>query len=194
MEGFRMSEEKKNDEMETVLNKTEDDWEEQVKNAGERGVNPISELAGAVLLFAVGVYVFLTSIKMPAQTLSGGVWYVAPGVFPALMGIILCILCVVQGIMSWKKYRKADYKKNSEEWSRNRVISMLIIAAMLCTYVFLLGTVPYRLLTFLFMGAASVYFDNKHDWKHILIDLVISAVTAFVVAYCFANFAHIPLP
>lgn len=187
-----LTEEKKNEP--TMV---EDNWEEQVRGAGITDTNEKGDIIADAILFAFGVYVFIVSIKMPTQILSGGLWYVAPGVFPALMGALLCILTAFQALSAYRKLRKkkaAGAVSKNEKKSKEYVINFLVIAILLCSYIFLLGVVPYRIITFVFLAASMLFYDTKHTWKHILIDLVVSGATTLIVAFAFESLAKIPLP
>ncbi len=174
----------------------EDSWEEKVKNAGEQDVSELGELVAAGLLFVFGVYVFITSINMPSQTLSGDIWYVAPGVFPAFLGILMCLLSLVQGLISGRRLcrLKSQTKRQSGIWTAKRIVNLLVISILLCAYVFLMGVIYYRILTFMFLAISMLFYDSKHSWKHIIIDLAAALVTTLLVAYAFEGLAKIPLP
>ncbi len=173
-----------------------DNWEEKVKNAGEQDVSQAGELVAAGLLFAFGVYVFITSVNMPSQTLSGGIWYVAPGVFPAFLGILMCLLSLVQGLITGRRLSrsKGRAKQKGGVWTARRVVDLLVISILLCAYVFLLGIIYYRVLTFVFLAVSMLLYDPKHSWKHIAIDLTAALLTTLLVAYAFEGLAKIPLP
>lgn len=175
----------------------EDNWEKKVKSAGEQAVSGVGELIAAGLLFVFGLYVFVTSVNMPSQTLSGGIWYVAPGVFPAFLGVLMCLLSLIQAVIAGRclhRMKTAGEKERSGGWTVQRVTNLLTISVLLCAYVFLLGVIYYRILTFVFLAVAMLIYDPKHDWKHIAIDLAAALVTTLLVAYAFESLAKIPLP
>ena len=174
------------------------DWEEMVREAGTQDSNERGDIIADGLLLFFGAYVFFKAINMPAQTLSGGLWYVAPGIFPAFLGVLLCVLSLYQGIEAMIKLRarkRSDVDVRAEKrWSRPYTIDFLVIAVLLCCYIFLLGVIPYRLVTFAFLAISMLYYDSKHTWRRIVIDLVVSLIVSLLVAYAFETMARIPLP
>ena len=174
-----------------------DSWEEQVKNAGDQEVSKKGELIAAALLFLFGAYVLVASIRMPTSMLSGGTWYTAPGVFPAFMGVIMCILSVVQAAMTIHQaggLKAVRAEKSTGEWTMRRIINLITIIALVCAYVSLLGVIYYRILTFVFLAVSMLIYDPKKTWKSIAVDLIVSAGTTLLVAYAFESLARIPLP
>lgn len=157
---------------------------------------PKSDLIAAVVLLAFGLYVLAESISMPAQTLSGGLWYVAPGVFPAFLGGVLCLLAVILGASA---IRRAQGLQSLLAATRRRpdlgwLVRFGVISVSLVTYVLLFGKVGYTLLTFLFLASMMVFYEPERNAKRIAIDLVIALAAALAVSYGFRDLAKIPLP
>ena len=109
----------------------------------------------------------------------------------------MCILSVVQAAMTIRQaggLKAVREEKSTGEWTTRRIINLITIIALVCAYVFLLGVIYYRILTFVFLAVAMLIYDPKKSWKSIAVDLIVSAGTTLLVAYAFESLARIPLP
>ncbi|WHH61494.1 tripartite tricarboxylate transporter TctB family protein [Petroclostridium sp. X23] len=156
------------------------------------------DIITGIILFVFGFLFFLAAIRMPVEELTGspGKWFVAPGIFPAFIGLGLmfqAIILLFIGIKEAKGINKEDFDKAIAFLKTETFARFLIALGLLTIYIFvLLGRVRYEISTFIYLFInMSIFKTNRYAiWKII----IICGICSVVVGYGFSNFAKIPLP
>lgn len=157
-----------------------------------------SDLIASVVIFILGLFVFINALKMPITSITGSAdkWYIAPGIFPIFIGITIMILSTILFFSSKKdagRFKKEELANVITFLKGETSRRFFIALALLAIYVFvLLGHIKYEISTFLYVFSNVFIFREKKFaiWKIIIFSLICSVV----VGYSFSHFARIPLP
>ena len=155
------------------------------------------DLVASVIVFAFGLYSFLSGLQMCFFAVTGTkVWYYSPGFLPAFIGLVLMILAT---IMFCKKYANGvritneDVHRTFQKLFSFRNWRLITAIVFLAIYVFLMiGRIPFAIATFLYLSVNFITFRTRNIaiWKLLLI----SAITTAAVYVFFGMVAAIPLP
>jgi len=152
----------------------------------------------SIFLFLFGLTVFIISIKMPTFRELGANPYSAPGIIPAILGIILSFMGIILFIRS-VIHKGCKIRLSSQSiklFVKSDSIKRLLIALFLSIfYVILLGKINYFLLTviyiFIFIIAfefsikKSIFCQSKILFFAFLESIFIAGSIAFAFRYLF---------
>ncbi|MDR2796130.1 MAG: tripartite tricarboxylate transporter TctB family protein [Spirochaetaceae bacterium] len=154
---------------------------------------------GALGLLIFTAFYIVQSFRI--KDFSTAKWYESAALFPKIIGCLLFLLCLIYLI---KNIRGAaltaeDGKRALSYIKSGPFLRLVMAAGFLAFYVFVLLRVrigafdlPYEAATFIYLFVNMLVFRTPKFavWKI----LIISAVIAFAVGFCFTHGAKIPLP
>ncbi len=118
----------------------------------------------SVFLILFGLIIFIVSVRMPTFRELGANPYSAPGIIPAILGIILSFMGVILFIRSIirKGYKIRLSYRAIKRFFKSASIKRLLIALFLSVfYVILLGEINYFLLTTIYIFIFILAFELK---------------------------------
>ena len=154
----------------------------------------------SIVLFSFGLFIFVESVRMPMPAHARHLWFTAPGFFPGFLGIMLKVTSLM---LFYKAFRVLRKNKTFLDFGsmllviRSKTTARLGIAlAFLIIYIFvLLGAIHYIAATFIYVLANVIVFDTKQrTLRRVLLQIVIAAALAVIIAVMFRDFGRIPLP
>ncbi len=158
----------------------------------------------SVVLLVFGTGVTWISFTMPRLEEKGINPYTAPGVVPAILGIIILFLALVMFIRTIKQgdflpvFSGGDLKSFILNGGTLRLTVALVLSLIYALG--MVGRVPYPLATFLFIFAFILCFDLKFDAipgskkRIILVAFIEALITAAVVSTAFQYLFLVDLP
>lgn len=124
---------------------------------------PKADFLTSLLLFAFGIAVLITSIKMPRFEDQGANSYSVPGIVPGLLGVAIAVLSLILFIRSFiqKGYRVGLTKKVIKGFFSSDSTRRFFLSLTLCVVygVFLLGRIPYHIATGSFVLVFIIAFE-----------------------------------
>lgn len=165
--------------------------------SGEEGVTPSGVphppsansdfLAGAVL-FAIAIYVLVTSINMPFFG-DSGVWG-SPGLTP---GLISAVLLVLSGMLMFRS-RRITLSGFGISFSVERARGLAVFG-LIVLYVAAIPLVGYPIATFAMLSIFQIAFAQERTLRSVIVwGFGLSAVLTVVLYYLFGEVFFIPLP
>lgn len=157
-----------------------------------------ADIVTSVVLMALGLAAIGESWRMPRFTDVGGSFWAAPGVVPGMLGAGLALMAFVLFLRSVAARRAGavDEPGESGAWKRVAIaVGLCILYGML-----LVGQLPFWLATFFFVFAFILVFElaqeqaRAHWLRHVVVALVIAAITGFAVSYVFQSVFFVRLP
>jgi len=148
---------------------------------------PKADFYTSIILMAFGITVLILSLKMPTMAEQSKNPYAAPGIVPALLGIIIAFL---SGIMFFRSIRKGGHRKQITgeaikgffiHESTNRMVKTILICVL---YSLLLGHVNFVLLTtlFIFIFVLTFEYSFKESFKSQIRKVLMAAVLAVITS------------
>lgn len=156
---------------------------------GKLGLTDV--VVGAVLLL-IGILMVVYAQQMPLM----GPKYVAPGMFPTVIGMILLLLSALLLVPSIKNVHTLVISKTKREsvleiWKRDTDFKkLLFLVTVLVVYLISFSYVSYFIASLLFIGLLMFAFKASTVIKTIIIALV----TTGAITYLFGTLFRIPLP
>ncbi|MGB9857491.1 MAG: tripartite tricarboxylate transporter TctB family protein [Dictyoglomaceae bacterium] len=146
-------------------------------------------ITGIILCF-LSLFFILTAFKMPIDPAYGV--YAYPGITPIFLATVLFILSLYLVIRSRIKLSdfKEDIKLIKNFFINKENQNLLITAFFILMFTFLLKKIPFYILTFLFIFSFSLFFYRKK----IILLLVVSIISTFVIITLFSKVFLIPMP
>ena len=139
----------------------------------------------SIIIMTVSIAATVMAVQMPRDFGRGSDLHSAPGVVPALLGSIITILCFIMLVRSIVRAKgklgiaPSSFKAFVKDSATMRIASTI---AFCLSYVFLLGRLPFPLLTFLFIFAFIIFFELNME-VNVLRQIKIF-VKAAIVAVC----------
>jgi len=157
----------------------------------------------SLILFISSLALIVYSIKISLEAMqkTDAVFYTAPGFSTFVIGIVLSVLSISQGIIAWKKggnLRWLALSNLKKIYLSRQFLDTFLVFLYLCLYMWVFWEtipfthirVPFWLSTFLFLFGMMKTF-RATTTKRIL---SISIVTTAVVQVAFGYLMGIPLP
>lgn len=142
------------------------------------------------ILVTFALLLIVESLRMPRM----GPSYVAPGLFPAVIGVILLVLSMLILLGSRSTLRMPCTRQGNSirRWFEVPANKRLVLAGlMLIAYAsILLRFLPYHVATFIFLLLMMTVFKAGPIWKTTLVSIAAS----LAIAYVFGSIFLIPLP
>jgi len=116
----------------------------------------------AIILMAFGITATVMALRMPTDFGRGSDLHSAPGVVPVLLGSIITILSLIMLLRSIVRAKgqvgisSASFGAFIKDTTTIRIASTITLCLL---YFFLLGNLPFMLLTFLFVFAFIIFFE-----------------------------------
>ena len=166
-----------------------------------------ADIFASSLMIGLGVGVIVSAAKMPwTSTVTGSqnVWYVSPGLFPAVVGALL-ILFNLKVLSHAIKDGGADRLFGSTfDWIRglgrnDRVHRVVLITVLMAVYVFgAVGRVNFLLASglFLFTSIALFWWGDGEGklQKKIPLTILVAVAVPYLFTYLFQTFLFVPMP
>lgn len=136
---------------------------------------------------------------MPRFTEVGSSIWTAPGMVPGMLGVALTILALILFSRTVSARRAGAVDETSGEPGAWRRVATVLGLCLLYAGV-LVGRLPFWLATFLFAFAFIVIFElseveARMRWgRHVVIALIIAALTSGVISYIFQKILFVRLP
>ena len=151
-----------------------------------------SDLITSIILMAFGLFVLLAAAQMPMTAAYGGVqnhWYVAPALFPLIIGGSLILLSAGMMIISLRAGAAKgitsflDDRVNMHVSEKNQRV--LVIALALLSFIYLY--IPFvdffiAIMTFLFFISTVFYMENERLMKRLTLYFLIECLVLIVMA------------
>ena len=153
------------------------------------GVSSTEDLIGGVLLLALSIFVIFEALGMPEKGRWG--FFMGPGFFPFILGVVLLFLTAALSISSIKERGYLNLKT----WAQGVYMSTgsrrwLIITTLTGLYVLLLGRVPFVLATFVYLSLVFFYLRVGNILKILVLSIGASIFVGYMVPWVF----EMPLP
>ncbi len=165
------------------------------------------DIVVSIGLIILGLAVILAALDMPwgaGRTGSDSAWYLSPGVFPFVVGVMITVFSarvLLQAIREgghhglfpafggWLRGLPSDSKTH-------KVAAVFLLVGI---YIFgLIGTVNYYVATsaFLFVFMLVFYrpFSLERPWRSFMIVVATSILVPAAVGYLFSTHLYVPLP
>lgn len=156
------------------------------------------DLVSSVVIFAIGVFSMVHGGLMPVAQITGSpdLWYVAPGVFPILVGAVLAVLAVVlfvRALLNGGVLNGEDMAAIRRYFGTKEFFMLAAAIGFMAIYIFvLIGRLPYYLASFLYLaGNMATFRKTGYAWWKIFF---ISIIAVAAITYGFGSLARIPLP
>ncbi|MCL2380728.1 MAG: tripartite tricarboxylate transporter TctB family protein [Treponema sp.] len=139
----------------------------------------------SIIIMAASISATVMAVRMPTDFGRGSDLHSAPGVVPALLGSIITILCFVMLVRSIVRAKgrvgisPSSFAAFVKDATTIRIASTMAFCLL---YFFLLGNLPFMLLTFLFIFSFIVFFEL--DLKVSAMSQIRIFVKAAIVAVC----------
>lgn len=148
---------------------------------------PKADFYTSIILMAFGILVLILSLQMPTMAEQSKNPYAAPGIVPALLGLIITFLSAV---MFFRSIRKGGHRKQITgeavkgfftHESTNRMVKTILICVL---YSLLLGHVNFVLLTTLFIFLFVLIFEYsfKESFRAQIRKVLMAGVLAIITS------------
>lgn len=157
----------------------------------------------SIIIMAVSITATVLALRMPTDFGRGSDLHSAPGVVPILLGSIITILCFIMLIRSIVRARgqlgisPSSFGAFVKDTATIRIASTI---AFCLSYVFLMGRLPFPVLTFLFIFGFIIFFEldlkvNVTRQTKILVKAAIVAVcSSAAITLLFEQIFFVRLP
>jgi putative tricarboxylic transport membrane protein len=139
----------------------------------------------SIIMMAFGIAVVVMALQMPTDFGRGSDLHSAPGVVPVLLGAIIAVLSFIMLIRSIVRTKgqvgisTTSFRAFIKDNTTFRIFSTITLCLL---YFFLLGNLPFMLLTFLFIFVFIIFFEL--DLKVHIKSQIKIFVKAAIVAVC----------
>jgi len=152
-----------------------------------------ADLITSVLVIAFGLFVMIMAMQMPMTASYGGVqahWYVAPALFPLIIGAALILLGFILGFVALRGGGLKALLEGIEEKSKKRIdektIRVWVVAFALGSFIYVfIPNIDFfiSIATFLFFVCSVFYSESPRVFRHMTrLFLVETAVFALIFA------------
>ena len=157
----------------------------------------------SVFLILFGLIIFIMSVRMPTFRELGANPYSAPGIIPAILGVILSFMGIILFIRSVvrKGYKIGLSSQSIKIFFKSNSIKRLFIALFLSVfYIILLGEINYFLLSAMYIFIFIIAFEFKikesifSQGKTLLFALIEAVFIAGSIAFVFRYLFLVRLP
>ena len=139
----------------------------------------------SIILISFGIAIIVMAMQMPTDFGRGSNLHSAPGVVPVLLGSIITILAFIMLIRSIVRTKgqvgisTSSFKAFIKDTTVHRIFSTITLCLL---YFFLLGNIPFMILTFLFIFGFIIFYELDRK-AHIKPQIKIFVVAAIVAVY-----------
>ncbi len=165
---------------------------------------PRADFLTSILLFIFGIAVLIASIKMPRFEAQGANPYSVPGIVPGFLGVAIAFLSLILFIRSviQKGYKVGLTKEVVKDFCKSDSTRRFFLSLALCVIygVFVLGRIPYHIVTALFILIFIIAFEfqlkeSLHSRRRTIISSVVEAVLVSAgVTFLFRYLFLVKLP
>jgi hypothetical protein len=161
----------------------------------------------SLVLIAFGIVVIVAAAGMPWTSTQKGVsssWYLSPGLFPALLGLLLIVF-------SLNVLRNAIVEGGHRDLARfiadaigaaprsRRLHRVLLVILIIGAYVFgLLKNVNYFVASSAYLFVFMLLFHTRREGvsttRNALVLLAVAVGVPLVIGYIFSTYLNVPLP
>lgn len=158
-----------------------------------------ADVVTAFVLVALGAGVLAESLRMPRYENLGVNPYTVPGIVPGVLGIVLAMFGLIMLVRALRT-RGAARAAPPQSAEAHPLRSLLVIAVTLTYGAVLIGTLPFRWATFLFVAGFILLFEalaseRKHTFARIATWAVVEgALVALAVGFVFERIFLVRLP
>ncbi|MBU2980206.1 tripartite tricarboxylate transporter TctB family protein [Lentibacter algarum] len=166
-----------------------------------------ADIVASSAMIGLGGIVVYGATRMPwSSTVTGSSdqWYVSPGLFPAVIGVLLIVFNLRVLVTAIKEGGCEGLWSSTVGWfgrlPQNRPVQrVLLITLLMSIYVFAaVGRVNFLLASggFLFLTIALFWWGDGEGklGKKIFVTFAVSAGVPFVFTYLFHVFLYVPMP
>lgn len=166
-----------------------------------------ADIVFSSLMIVFGLVILVAASRMPwtsARTGGGSQWYLSPGLYPAILGVLLVVFSARVLVTAWKEVGPADIGPQFIGWvrglPRNRgVQSVVFMMTLVGVYIFLgIGSADFRIVSaiFLFIFIAVFWWPEagKKLPMRIAVTVAIAAIIPTLMAYIFETHLYVPMP
>ena len=171
---------------------------EPAVSAAERLADYKKDFTSSIVLLGIGTFSIVHGYQMPVAQVTGSpdLWYIAPGVSPILVGIVLDVLAfilLIRSIVNGGLLSSVDLQAAGRYIKTHDFLLLITAIGFLAIYIFILiGRMPYYVATFIYLFGNMVVFKSKgYPWWRILL---VSVLAVAAITYGFGVMARIPLP
>ena len=157
----------------------------------------------SIILLTFGITVVAMSIQMPTDFGRGSDLHSAPGVVPFLLGSIITVLSLIMLIRSIMRTKgqvgisSSSFKAFMKDNTTFRIVSTIATCLL---YFFLLGTLPFMVLTMLFIFGFIIFFELdpktsiKSQFMIFIKAAIVAVITSVAVTMVFEQLFFVRLP
>lgn len=143
------------------------------------------ELVVDIVFLAVSVFLFGTTYTFRVANIeSGG----GPAFWPRILLGIIIVLEIVLIVLTYRKFKKGELKKEKDPEVINPQNLYIGIGAM-ALYILLINYLGFLISTILFMFAMMHFLQVK-----LRRNIIVSLVGSYIIAYVFVGLLMVPLP
>lgn len=159
----------------------------------------------SLVLIAFGIAILVSASRMPWTNQQSGIssaWYLSPGLFPALLGILLIVfsLDILMHAISAGGHRKIGAfvgSSISAVGNNRRLHKVLLIILVIGVYISLIGHVNYYVASAVYLFMFMLLFHHpasRSRVKNVLTLLAVAVLVPLVTGYLFSHYLNVPLP
>jgi putative tricarboxylic transport membrane protein len=158
-----------------------------------------ADLITSLVLIALGAGVLAESLRMPRYQELGVNPYTVPGIVPGVLGIVIAIFGVIMLVRSLRT-RGAAQAAPPRRAEAHPLRSLLAIAVTLTYGAVLIGWLPFRWATFLFVAGFVLLFESiaperQRSFARIAAWAIVEgALVALAVGFVFERIFLVRLP
>ena len=157
----------------------------------------------SIILMVFGITATAMALRMPTDFGRGSDLHSAPGVVPVLLGSIITVLSLIMLIRSIVRSKGQVGISSSSFWAfvKDTTTIRIVSTITLCLlYFFMLGNLPFMLLTFLFVFTFIVFFEIdrtvniKLQIKIFVKAVIVAVISSVAITTLFEQVFFVRLP
>lgn len=166
-----------------------------------------ADIVVSSLMIVFGLVIVYAASQMPwtaNRTGAGSGWYLSPGLYPAILGVLLVIFNIRVLATAWKEVGPAEIPAMFAGWLRglpcNRgVQGVIFMMALTGVYIFFgIGTLDFRIVSaiYLLIFIAVFWWPDAGPQLPLRIIVTVAVAIAFpmLIAHIFSTYLYVPMP
>ncbi|MDQ7840621.1 MAG: tripartite tricarboxylate transporter TctB family protein [bacterium] len=149
-----------------------------------------ADVAAGLALGVLSLAFLVGALRMPMHTMHW-TWLNAPGLVPTVLAAVLLAQALALTLRGLRHLRArsgdVELVDRALRWGAGRVVLTLVLAL---AFAFLMGRMPFAILTALFVFTMTMAFRGTSAWKAVASALI----TAATVTWVFTRVFLVPLP